>query len=287
MAVSFRLRDNSFFPDPRAQVAVWRQAIQPDMSSHRHDFVEIVFIVSGTGGHMTGGVRHDLAAGDVLVINNRRSHGYENTRHLSLINVMVREDAIREAENELGSLPGYHALFTLEPVRWRAKEFTSRLKLNAADLRLATTWVDALEKEVLMGGEGGHFLAKSWLMLLIGLLARRYSESDSSHADMRLGRLMSLIDQEPARAFTLEEMARQAVMSQRSLLRHFREATGFSPSDYVIRSRVRKAAALLAHGNRAMSITDIAFECGFNDSNYFTRQFHRVMGTTPRKYRGV
>lgn len=285
MAVTPRLRDHNFFPHPRSQVAVWRQAIQPDMSSHRHDFVEIVFIVSGTGGHVTGEVRHDLAVGDVMVISNRRSHGYENTRGLSLINIMVREDAIREAERELGMLPGYHALFTLEPVRWRGKAFTSRLKLNAADLRLAVTWVDALEKEVLHGAEGGSFLAKNWLMLLIGLLARRYNEHDSSQADMRLGRLMSLIDQEPARAFTLEEMARQAVMSQRSLLRHFREATGFSPADYVIRSRIRKAAGLLAHGDRAMTITDIAFECGFNDSNYFTRQFHRVMGATPRNYR--
>jgi AraC-like DNA-binding protein len=33
------------------------------------------------------------------------------------------------------------------------------------------------------------------------------------------------------------------------------------------------------------TVTEIAFACGFNDSNYFTARFHREVGTTPLKYR--
>jgi AraC-like DNA-binding protein/quercetin dioxygenase-like cupin family protein len=287
MSKNPRLRLNSFFQHPGAQVAVVRETGQADIGTHLHEFWEIVFILSGEGRHFTGETQHGVSAGDVLVINNRRSHGYEDTKELSLVNVLVRGDVLREAERELGGLPGYHALFTLEPARWRRRAFTSRLRLNAGDLRLASGWIDALEAETARVAEGGRFLAKNWLMLLIGLLSRRYGErkGEAVEADLRLARLLSLIDREPERTLSLAEMASAAAMSERSFLRHFREATGCSPADYLIRARIRKARNLLDHGGPGLSITEIAFRCGFNDSNYFSRQFRRVTGTSPRKYR--
>jgi AraC-like DNA-binding protein len=281
-----RLRLKTYFQDPRAQVAVVREAGQADIGSHLHEFWEIVFILSGEGRHVTGETRHPVTTGDVLVINNRRAHGYENTRQLSLVNVLVRGDVLREAERELGGLPGYHALFTLEPARWR-RAFTSRLRLNARDLRLAAEWIAALETETARAAEGGRFLAKNWLMLLIGLLSRRYGERKDAgaEADLKLARLLSQIDREPEQALSLGAMAARAAMSERSFLRHFREVTGTSPADYLIRARIRKARNLLDFGHPGLSITEIAFRCGFNDSNYFARQFRRVTGTSPRNYR--
>lgn len=285
MAKNPRLRVGEYFQDPRAQVAVVRQAEQTAMSSHLHEFWEIVFILAGEGRHVTGDSRHVVSAGDVLVINNRRAHGYENPRELCLVNVLVRGDVLREAERELGVLPGFHALFTLESVRWRRREFTSRLRLRAGDFRLASEWIDALEAETAREGEGGRFLAKNWLMLLIGLLARRFGERKGAGADLKLARLLSQIDREPERTFTLRDMAAQAAMSERSFLRHFREATASSPADYVIRSRIRQAQHLLE--SLDLPITEIAFRCGFNDSNYFARQFRKVAGASPREYRRV
>jgi AraC-like DNA-binding protein/quercetin dioxygenase-like cupin family protein len=283
------LRVEEYFRNERAQVSVYRLAEQTDMSSHQHEFWEIVFILSGEARHITGATRHEISAGDVLVINNRREHGYEDTRDLSLVNVLYRDDLLREAERELGVLPGYHALFTLEPVRWRRREFTSRLRLNARDLRVASEWIEALEAETGREAEGGQFLARNWLMLLIGLLSRRYGERSGVHAeaDLRLARLLSRIDREPERDFTLAEMAEGSAMSERSFLRHFREATGFSPADYVIRTRIRRALRLMDQGDARLSVTEIAFRSGFNDSNYFARQFRRITGTSPRAYRSA
>lgn len=281
------LRVEEYFRSERAHVAVHRLAAQTDMSSHQHEFWEIVFILSGEGRHVTGETRHEISTGDVLVINNRREHGYENTRELSLVNVLFRDDALREAERELGVLPGYHALFTLEPVRWRRRAFTSHLRLNTRDLRTASEWIDALEAEATRDTEGGQFLARNWLMLLIGLLSRRYGERKgaSAEADLRLARTLSWIDRESEREFSLAEMAESAAMSERSFLRHFREATGFSPTDYVIRARIRRALQMMEQGGSRLSVTEIAFRCGFNDSNYFARQFRRVTGASPRAYR--
>lgn len=264
-----------------------REVEQSEIGSHRHEFIEIVFILAGRGWHVTGEARHEVGPGDVFVINNRRSHGYEQTRGLHLVNILVRDDALREARRGLGALPGFHALFTLEPVRWRRRDFTARLRLTPREMRLVGGWINALEAEARRDAGGGRFLARSWLMLIAGFLARCYDGRPErpEEPDRRLAQLLSRIDTNPEAEYRLAAMAREAAMSERSFLRHFREATGCSPSDYVIRARIRQAGHLLDHADSRLPVTEIAFRCGFNDSNYFARQFRRVTGTSPRSYR--
>jgi AraC family L-rhamnose operon transcriptional activator RhaR/AraC family L-rhamnose operon regulatory protein RhaS len=85
------------------------------------------------------------------------------------------------------------------------------------------------------------------------------------------------------REVNLEELASIAQMSQRSFLRVFQSATGASPLAWVIEQRINRARHLLRHTDRR--ITEIAFDVGFNDSNYFTRQFGKITGFSPRDYR--
>ena len=68
-----------------------------------------------------------------------------------------------------------------------------------------------------------------------------------------------------------------------SLLRHFKQINGSSPKEYLIGLRINYACELL--DSTQLSIGEIAFKSGFNDSNYFTRQFRRVTGRSPRDYR--
>lgn len=62
-------------------------------------------------------------------------------------------------------------------------------------------------------------------------------------------------------------------------------AMGTTPSAYILEQRLRKASERLA-SDRPGSITEIAFDVGFNDSAYFTRCFRHRFGTTPRRWRG-
>jgi transcriptional regulator GlxA family with amidase domain len=72
-------------------------------------------------------------------------------------------------------------------------------------------------------------------------------------------------------------------MSARGFIRAFRAAMGSPPIAYLIQLRVNRAADMLRRS--AQSITDIAFTVGFSDSNYFTRQFRKIVGVSPRVYR--
>jgi AraC family transcriptional regulator len=58
---------------------------------------------------------------------------------------------------------------------------------------------------------------------------------------------------------------------------------GVTPHQYLVRSRLRRAARLLA--DDARPITDVAFDVGFGDLSNFVRTFHRAAGVSPRRFR--
>ena len=80
----------------------------------------------------------------------------------------------------------------------------------------------------------------------------------------------------------LEDVAEKFHMSKSFLSQRFKTATGFGFKEYIINLRIQNASRLLLETDK--SITDIAFECGFNDSNYFGDSFRRIKGVSPRKY---
>jgi AraC-like DNA-binding protein len=81
----------------------------------------------------------------------------------------------------------------------------------------------------------------------------------------------------------LEDVAAQADISPFHFLRLFSSVLGVTPHQYLVRSRLRHAARLLADDDRP--VTDIAYGVGFGDLSNFVRTFHRAAGVSPRKFR--
>jgi AraC family transcriptional regulator len=81
----------------------------------------------------------------------------------------------------------------------------------------------------------------------------------------------------------LERAARQAGLSPFHFLRLFARIVGVTPHQYLVRSRLRRAARALAADDRPVS--DIALDVGFADLSNFVRTFHRAAGISPRGFR--
>jgi AraC-like DNA-binding protein len=91
------------------------------------------------------------------------------------------------------------------------------------------------------------------------------------------------IDANSHQEIDLEGAAGQAGISPFHFLRLFANVIGVTPHQYLVRSRLRHAARLLADGD--LSITDVAYDVGFGDLSNFVRTFHRAAGISPRRFR--
>jgi AraC-like DNA-binding protein len=91
------------------------------------------------------------------------------------------------------------------------------------------------------------------------------------------------IDANSHQEIDLERAAGEAGISPFHFLRLFASALGVTPHQYLVRSRLRHAARLLADDDRP--VTDIAYDVGFGDLSNFVRTFHRAAGVSPRRFR--
>jgi AraC-like DNA-binding protein len=91
------------------------------------------------------------------------------------------------------------------------------------------------------------------------------------------------IDAHSHRQIDLEQAAGQAGISPFHFLRLFSSVLGVTPHQYLVRSRLRHAARLLADND--IPVTDVAYDVGFGDLSNFVRTFHRAAGVSPRRFR--
>jgi len=91
------------------------------------------------------------------------------------------------------------------------------------------------------------------------------------------------IEAHSERPIDLNEAAAQAGLSPFHFLRLFSATLGVTPHQYLVRSRLRHAARLLADND--LDVTGVAYDVGFNDLSNFVRSFHRAAGVSPLKFR--
>lgn len=276
--------DEWFHPDG-FPISVERRDPQPAFEPHAHEFAELVIVTGGKCLHVTGNDSWEITAGDVFVIAGPGEHEYQELVDLRLVNILYQPKQLKMRLLDLPSIAGYHALFTLEPSRRARQPAKGRLHLGGKEMAQVIELVDRLEQELKAREPGFGFMATAAFMQIIGYLSRCYGRvpSPDGKALLRIGEALSHLERNIHRELDLDELASIAHMSRRSFLRVFQSATGTSPLAWVIEQRIHRACNLLRHSDRR--ITEIAFDVGFNDSNYFTRQFRKCTGLSPRDYR--
>ena len=100
----------------------------------------------------------------------------------------------------------------------------------------------------------------------------------------RINKVMNYVDNHIDQTLSLGALASVANFSPFHFHRIFTVMTGETPGNFVQRMRVEKAARLLQNEKR-MTITDIAYSCGFGSVSLFSRSFRLFFGTTAKEYR--
>ena len=277
-------REDIFSEDEFPLAVIWLTD-HPDLGLHTHDFTELVLVLDGSARHMTEEGEYLIHPGDVFVIPPGVAHGYKGCDGMELVNINYETNRLNLPNTGLKAFPGYRALFTLEPAFRSRHEFKGRLHLPPHKCREVTQLVSDLQEELWHHKDGFHFICLTLLMQIIGQLSRIYMEMETStsRSFLRLARVLQHIESHYANDLKLEDLAKTAGMSTRTLQRCFQETFAMSPIHYLNRLRVGNACKELLRGNS--TIIEVAESVGIVDSNYFSRLFQQLVGTSPSAYR--
>jgi AraC-like DNA-binding protein len=259
---------------------------EQDMPIHYHsDFSELVIVLNGTATHVVDSEEYFIKKGDVFVINDNTSHGYKSTEDFKICNIMYNSEHLHKVCADLKKYSGYQALFVIEPFFAKEHKFKSRLKLTIEDYEKVKELISNMISEYQNKSEGYQTLVYSNFMGMTVFLSRKYEAISLKENDnvMNIAKAASYIENHFQEQIVIKDLANKAKFSVRHFNRIFKENYKITPIDYILRLRIQYACSLLKKST--INIYDIAYQSGFNDSNYFTRQFKKIIGCSPKDYR--
>jgi len=276
------LTENIFFHEPSLQLKVVKRDPELPFRLHSHEFNELVLVIRGAGTHFSKNGEFQLGEGSVFFIPPGMQHGYKDVKDLALYNILIGESMLANNFLDLADLPGFNSLF-------KTSDTIPTLLLNPTQLSEVIPILEDMEKEADDQGYGSasKTLAYAYLLNLIILLSRFYDETPRENNQMahRLWIVMAFMEKNKDRSLTTGDLTGIANMSSSTLNRYFKLATGLSPIEFHLHKRIAYACALIQ--KRGLSITEVAEATGFADPNYFSRQFRKVMDTTPKDYQKI
>jgi AraC-like DNA-binding protein len=232
----------------------------------QHGCHSISFVRKGSFGYHSRGRSHDLVAGAFLVGRPGAefvcSHDHVcGDECLSFFLAPELVDAVggRPEAWDIGATPPLAELMVLGELAQAAADGRSDIGLD----------------------EVGHLLAQRLVDVVAGK-ARKPTKVTARDRRRAVDAALWL-EANATREIALEDAARQAGISPFHFLRTFASVLGVTPHQYLLRSRLRRAARQLTEDGKP--VTDVAYDAGFNDLSNFVRTFHRAAGVSPLKFR--
>ncbi len=258
---------------------------QPDVELHDHEFSELVVVLSGTADYLSNSGMERIKRGDILLTYVEQQHGYANTSgDFSIGNIIYDSTRMPLPALDMCGSMLFNRLFNGKPSLHRQSHIPI-LSLSDKDLETVSCHMNHIYTEKQNRAVGNGFGVLAEFMQLIVFLVRISAQADHKewHIHQSIANLITYLNTHYKEKINLPVMAEIARMSPRTLSRHFEAATGDTPVNYLLHKRIAHAASLLQ--GTGMAVSEVAFAVGFNDGNYFSRQFHRITKQTPLEFR--
>lgn len=251
---------------------------------HFHSEFEIVYVLKSSGKRFVADSVESFQEGDITLMGSYLPHfwksdlpdGIEQGSRVNAIVVQFHKDFFRD---QINSYPEFHNINELLKRAARGIHFgkTSGEKIGRMLKRLLK--LNGLERML-------YFIK---LMDTMGrtenyriLASKAYLLEEHKELNNRLDKIMHFINTNYQRKITQEEVATKIGMTTAAFCRYFKEKTGKRFIFFVNEMRIGYACKLLIENH--LSISQICFECGFNNISNFNRMFKRQTGYTPGEY---
>jgi AraC family transcriptional regulator len=147
----------------------------------------------------------------------------------------------------------------------------------------------ALKLEIQTGCMSGRLYGELLGTALAARLVQNYAVSKpsfefkaSSLPQLQLKRVIDYMKANLTQDLSILDLATLTGMSESHFSRSFRRSVGIAPYQYLMQQRVERAKQLLKR--QAISISDIALDCGFANQTHLTKVFRQMTGVTPKAY---
>lgn len=255
------------------------------MDLHWHEELQFTLVTDGSVTMRVDGRMYRLEEGQAIFIN----------RNLLHITSELPEDGRYISINFPDKLLGFFAGSRME--QDYVIPYTNNYRFPAIIFRPELPWQKAildelwelqeilLKKEFLYEYKVSEKLVMIWLTLITNAQDQLQNPSRGyMRKQERMKKMLSYIHENYMKNILLRDIAAKANVSEGECCRCFKELIQESPNQYLLGYRISRAVELLNHTE--LSVTEIALQCGFNDTSHFIQYFKKRTKLTPNEFRG-
>ena len=216
----FHLKDLATPTHPEIALTLQRWRRANNSGEHRHDGVEIVFVLSGSGVNFLDGRPFPIIAGDLYVVNRGAVHSFYSNNELIFYNLLFSFSLFsRREQEEFRRIPEFERVFAAALTRGAGFD---KLSLPPAAAERLRELFEALNRELRTAAPGSRLGVRATLMLLIVEICRCAAAPPSPLAAAKdnhhspLTRIIDFLNANFRRPLDLSELAEAADQQRRS-----------------------------------------------------------------------
>ena len=250
--------------------------------THSHEFIEIVYILSGRMSHVINSREYQVKQGDVLFMTPGCTHSFSSEEKCAYVNILFAPERI---SLDLLTPSNSLSLMFLTAFDDITKDSGfGKLSFLGMDKKEAENIVLAMEREYRCKQSSWERVLENYLNTLIVKMLRKV-ELGISPLELNdvWKKLSQYIDSNLDTKLTADALARKFFYNPSYFSRIFKEKFGMPFVEYLSRKRLNQAIELLK--NTDLSINEISVQAGFSDSKSLYRAFSAYLNTTPSRYR--
>ncbi|MGG4394459.1 AraC family transcriptional regulator [Paenibacillus thiaminolyticus] len=270
------------WPTPMPYLVSTTEGVSPSFQRlHWHRELEINYIRGGTGFCVINGIKYQLQAGDIILINGQDLHRAFETDHL-VIDVHMFDPGMLAMEMR-------YDYDLLRPFREQGIQFTNLVNRDMPAYDELIAILLNMKEEMEVRAPSYASVIRAQLTRFLALVNRHGALAEGEAAPVKhrgihaLKELILTMELNLAYPWTLKELAELTHLSPSRFSALFQQAVGTSPLDYLIQLRLTQAVHLLESSDE--KIIDIASECGFRNLSNFNRLFRQLFGVSPSEIR--
>ncbi len=235
-------------------------------TQHYHSGFEIYYMKEGKCHYFINDTSFDIVSGDIVLIPAGLIHGTNyGSKPCTRLLINFQNDFIEQSLMSALLDIGY-------------------LYKNKETQAIVNVIFDAIEKEYLANDEISAASLKALTESLVSLIIRNWKSGITREHNTIVEATIKYIQENYMQTIRLAEVAKMLSVSEEHLSRTFKKEITFGFSEYVALIRLQKAEHMLKN-EPSRAITEVAYACGFNDSNYFSYKFKKAFGVTPSEVR--
>ncbi len=248
---------------------------------HTHEYFQIYYIAKGSLMHFIGHNSSKLYQSDMFIIPPGVVHYISPEPDTVFYSFSFMPDFLVET-NQSSKLVSLFLRNLLTE-----KNILPKVSIDSKDIFYIESVMERMLNEFNCKDFGFSEIIHSYAVLMVAVLARNYFEKNTlpeyfNNSKQFVLHCIEYIENNFTERITLDEISKRSAMSKNSFCELFYKLTGHSFNSYLNLCRIKKATEYIKDGYKISAIYGL---CGYTDFSTFYRNFKKIMGVSPRKFK--